>query len=489
MRMTVGILVSATVLIGFGVGWSAGCASSFDGNGLFGDAGSSGEGGSHGTGSSSCPACLSDSDCTGGDICAQFQGDIFCAPSCANGLACPVGRTCMSESAYNGSQVSVCVPDDDACGQAPTPGSDGGRTPPGCDSGSSTMCGTMVGPSMSATCHSCSSSSSSCQPNGCYGGWWCDTSTDHCESPPTSCASSPCTSPGEGNDSGSGPAPVTGTVTGSGGSLSALRFAVVGDTRPPDEDDTSGYPTSIIQKIFQDIQAASPAIPFSVATGDYQYANPSGSQSSPQLSLYMAARATYTGVAFPGMGNHECTGYTTSNCGSGNSDGETANYENFLSMMLAPIGQSKPYYSININSTTGAWTSKFVFIAANAWDSAQSSWLASTLAVATTYTFVIRHEASEANTAPGVSPSDSIISRYPLTLEINGHTHTYEWSGTNKVIVGNGGAPITGGVDYGYAVIQQQTNGNITIDMIDYESGAADSSFHRELTPTGAEAS
>ena len=69
---------------------------------------------------------------------------------------------------------------------------------------------------------------------------------------------------------------------------------------------------------------------------------------------------------------------------------------------LSPIGQTSPYYSININSTSGAWTSKFVFIAGNAWDSAQSSWLSTTLAVKTTYTFVIRHEATEANTAPGV---------------------------------------------------------------------------------------
>jgi hypothetical protein len=188
------------------------------------------------------------------------------------------------------------------------------------------------------------------------------------------------------------------------------------------------------------------------------------------------------------MGNHECTGATASNCGPGSADGETPNYDNFLSTMLSPIGKTLPYYSVNINSSTGAWTSKFVFIAGNAWDSAQSSWLSGVLAVSTTYTFVIRHEATEADTAPGVTPSDSIISSYPLTLEINGHTHTYEWSDTNKVIVGNGGAPLTGSGDYGYALIQQQTNGDITIDMIDYESGTADSSFHRELTPTGAEA-
>ena len=100
------------------------------------------------------------------------------------------------------------------------------------------------------------------------------------------------------------------------------------------------------------------------------------------------------------MGNHECTGYTDSNCGSGNSDGVTNNYTAFLSQMLGPIGQTSPYYAINVNATDGSWTAKFVFIAANAWDSTQSSWLTTTMAKTTTYTFVIRHEAAEANTAP-----------------------------------------------------------------------------------------
>jgi hypothetical protein len=269
--------------------------------------------------------------------------------------------------------------------------------------------------------------------------------------------------------------------------MDSLYFGIVGDTRPANEDDTAGYPTSIIQKIFQDLNSASPAIPFIVSTGDYQFASTTGTQSTPQLTLYMAARAMYSGVTFPAMGNHECTGATASNCGSGSTDGLTPNYNNFLSMMLAPISKTQPYYSVNINSTSGAWTAKFVFVAANAWDSTQSSWLSSTLAVSTTYTFVIRHESTSADTAPGVSPSDSIISSYPTTLVIVGHTHTYEWESTNQVIIGNGGAPLTGSGDYGYGLVAQQSNGDITVDMVDYESGTMDSSFHRELTAAGAE--
>ena len=221
-----------------------------------------------------------------------------------------------------------------------------------------------------------------------------------------------------------------------------------------------------------------------VSTGDYQFASTTGTQSAPQLDLYLAARARYPGVQFPAMGNHECTGYTTSNCGSGNSDGITPNYTNFLSMLLGPINQTTPYYVIKVNAADSSWTSKFVFVAANAWDSTQQSWLQTTLAEATTYTFVMRHEANEASTAPGTTPSESIITQYPLTLEICGHTHTYSHSG-NRIVMGNGGAPLTGSGDYGYGVVAQRSDGAIVVDEYDYQTNQPDSSFHFVVTPSG----
>jgi hypothetical protein len=278
---------------------------------------------------------------------------------------------------------------------------------------------------------------------------------------------------------------VTGTVGGSGGTVSRLYFTAVGDTRPANEDDTSSYPTAIIDQIYSDIAALNPQPLFSVSTGDYQFANPSGTQSSPQLSLYVAARAKFPGVFFPAMGNHECTGATASNCGTGNTDGVTTNYTNFLNMLLAPIKQTSPYYSIDINASDGSWTSKFVFIAANAWDSGQSSWLSGVMAKATTYTFVIRHESTGTSGPPGVSPSDTIINGYPYTLLIVGHTHTYEHPSTKEVLFGNGGAPLTGSNDYGYGLFSQRSDGAIVVDAIDYQSGAADASFHFVVTPSG----
>jgi hypothetical protein len=274
-----------------------------------------------------------------------------------------------------------------------------------------------------------------------------------------------------------------------GGSVSSLLFAVVGDTRPANVDDTSGYPTAVATKIFQDVQAMNPKPLFGVSTGDYMYVNPGSGNAAPQIDLYLQARGGFTNVMFPAMGNHECTGYTDSNCGSGNSDGVTENYTAFMTQMLQPLAQTNPYYSININSSSGAWTAKFVFIAANAWTSAQSSWLSSTLAQTTTYTFIMRHEAASANTAPGVTPSETIMAKYPYTLAIVGHTHDYEKSGAKEVIFGNGGAPLTTSSDnYGFGLVTQRSDGTIQVDAYDYQTVKADSSFSFALKPDGTAA-
>ncbi len=53
------------------------------------------------------------------------------------------------------------------------------------DSGVGLTCGTMVAPTVVAGCHSCTNQT--CQTNGCYGGYWCDTATVKCHAPPTTC--------------------------------------------------------------------------------------------------------------------------------------------------------------------------------------------------------------------------------------------------------------------------------------------------------------
>jgi hypothetical protein len=312
----------------------------------------------------------------------------------------------------------------------------------------------------------------------------------------TTSSSSTTGTSGASSAASSGSGGPSGPVGPTGGTVSSLSFAIVGDTRPPNEDDPSGYPTAVIQKIWQDVEAASPRPEFALTTGDYMFASPShtpGTQAT-QMGYYMTARNAFSNVVFPVMGNHECDGATADNCYacgsacnsvSGSCIGnvcQTPNYQVFAKNLLAPISQTNPYYVININGTNNAWTSKFVIVACNAWSTTQASWLASTLSTATTYTFIVRHEGTDATTAPclsgtGSNNADTIISQHPYTLLIAGHTHTYAYYSSEKqVIVGNGGAPLSGSVNYGY-VLARQSGTSITFTNYDYSTNAAASSF------------
>jgi hypothetical protein len=281
---------------------------------------------------------------------------------------------------------------------------------------------------------------------------------------------------------------VTSSIGPNGGTTSRLLFAVVGDTRPATIDDTSAYPTATIDGIYGAIQAESPAPPFTVSTGDYMFATANGAESGPQLDLYMAARSRYSGAWFPTMGNHECTGMTASNCGTGNKDGVTNNYTTFLTKALGPIQKTAPYYAIHVDATDGTWTSKLVFVAGNAWSQAQATWLQGVLAQPTTYTFIVRHEPAAASTAPGVKPSEQLMAQYPYTLAITGHTHTYAHPTPKEIIVGNGGAPLSGGATYGFAMLSQRPDGAIEVDMIDASTRQADTGFRFAVKADGSPA-
>ena len=232
-----------------------------------------------------------------------------------------------------------------------------------------------------------------------------------------------------GGGAGGGSAGGSGTVGVNGGTESQLFFAVVGDTRPVNTDDTSNYPASpplpacttstvgaenattaycgVITKIYQDIQALSPSPPFVISTGDYQYVNPGAGDSMTQLGYYKTARDNYSGVLWPAMGNHECDGYTSSECapngspscpsGDSCSGSTTENFLSYQSTLLTPIGETLPYYTRVITATDNGWKATFIFTAPNYWNSTQASWLTQQLAAAGThsssnYVFVIHHE-------------------------------------------------------------------------------------------------
>ena len=414
-------------------------------------------------GPDTCTLCVTDMDCANGGLCSQLVNDSYCALPCGTNGECPDNTACVQATTAAGDQASVCAPTMGDC----APIAVDGAAPDG-------ACGTQVPPATVAGCKSCTGTK--CQPNGCFGGWWCDTLTLMCHPQPMNCGGVPF----------DGGPPPTGTVGPNGGTLSRLFFGVVGDTRPPTIDDTNGYPTAVITKIYEGVQTS--GAPFAVSTGDYIFAYNQSGQSQAQFSLYVSARSKFSGVLFPALGNHECTGAVASNCGQGNPDGTPRNYTDYINALLSPIQKSEPYYSIEIDHPQKNWTSKFVFIAANAWSNAQATWLDGALAQPTTYTFVVRHEPSGATTAPGVSPSEQIMTKHPYTLAIVGHTHTYYRGSNREVVIGNGGAPLSGGKDYGYAIMNQRTDGAIQVDMIHYSSGLADPQFRFAVKADGSAA-
>ncbi len=264
----------------------------------------------------------------------------------------------------------------------------------------------------------------------------------------------------------------TDPIGNNGGAVDHLYFAVVGDSRPANIDDTPNYPTAVIEQIYRDVQALSPRPQFAVATGDYVYSNTTANTAQPQASLYMQARGAWTGTFFPVMGNHECDGFTADNC----TVNQTQNNQAFMQTILVGSGRTLPYYSIPIHATDNSWTAKLLFVACNAWDQTQESWLTTQLETSTTYTILIRHEPAEANTAPCVTPVETIMASHPYDLSLVGHTHEFSGrSSSREVVIGNGGAPLSRGT-YGYATVERVSNG-WAIANYDYSTGLAVNSF------------
>jgi hypothetical protein len=301
-----------------------------------------------------------------------------------------------------------------------------------------------------------------------------------------------CTSPnhttvggGTGKDGGS-----TGTSPGtiSGGTTGLLKFAVFGDCRPANLppssnlNDVSGYPLTIVSTIFTMAQAG--GAQFMIGTGDYMYASADTSVTS-QIGVFNQARDAFKGPFYLGMGNHECTGATASNCP--NYD-ETPNVKAYMAML--PKGITTPYYRLDFDTPKG--TAKFLFVAANGWSTTQETWLQDQLADATTYTFVIRHEPTtpgskhDSSTAPGANPSETLLSSAAYTLELLGHSHEYQREDTKHVISGNAGAPVDNGSNYGFLMIEQQSDGTILATEYDESTGMAIDTW--KLNPDGTAA-
>jgi hypothetical protein len=229
---------------------------------------------------------------------------------------------------------------------------------------------------------------------------------------------------------------------------------------------------AVISKIYDDLQVHSPPPHFVLVTGDYQFAN-TATAADAQLKAYATAMAAFdAGPVFAAMGHTECDGATEDSC----PDGGTPEFDAYWNELVAPLGKTAPYYSFHVDAVDGTWTSKFVLLACNAWDSTQKAWAISELAEPTTYTFVVRHEPADATTSPCYTDTQTLLAPYPQAVLLEGHTHTYQHLG-QEVVVGNAGSPLSGTVDYGYLTVEQQADGGLVVTAYDYSTQAVVDQF------------
>src|SRR5260221_10014157 len=91
--------------------------------------------------------------------------------------------------------------------------------------------------------------------------------------------------------------PKGGNVGPGGGAVDRLYFAVHGDTRPMNCNDTAGYPTMIIQNIYKREAAAN--VEFAVDVGDHMFVcSGTLAQAQAQMKLYTAAAALLPKTTF-----------------------------------------------------------------------------------------------------------------------------------------------------------------------------------------------
>lgn len=448
------------------------------------------------TGPVTCLECLTSDECGANASCAQYAGSDFCGAHCTSAADCDKGELCVASVADDGSEVHVCAPANGTCGDqgcgacadgtvcdvlsgaCNTPDDDGGTE---VDPGDGGACASYDAPDVASCCTACDPGDPDCQANGCYAGWSCGRDACLCHTLPSACADAGTPDAGSFDaglpDAGHVDAGVTHPtgVGNDGGYVGHLFFAVMGDTRPPVTNDNAGYPTATITKIYDDIQAMNPRPQFVVATGDYMFAKPGSTNGETQLKKYIAARNHFSGPVFGAMGNHECTGPSTSNCATN----ITNNMQAYLDHLITPLGRTKPYYAIHVDNTHEKWTAKFLIVACNAWSPAQKTWLQNQLEKPTTYTFVARHE-PRGTDAPCGADMDALLANHPYTMLLVGHVHTYSHSG-KQLVEGLGGAPVTGSGVHGYATIEQLPNG--TFRVTQYSAATGQPVSHYTLTP------
>ena len=386
---------------------------------------------SSGDGGSCSPTCSG--KCGGSDGCGGV-----CATTCTGGTSClpPVYTVC-----------ATCVPS--CTGKCGGPDGCGGTCALTCSNGDGCL------PAAYTTCGSCTPScTGKCGgPDGC--GSTCA---------PTCASGQACSAPDYTQCTNTGP------VGPHGGTVDLLHFGITGDTRPPNSGPMTAsnpYPTMVMNSIVDQMNVH--AVQFGLDLGDHMYSSsrtnlPLATQ---EMNLYLSSVSRLGKIWFMTQGNHECYGGA---CYAGSTNGDYVAFMN----ALAPIS-STPYYTFDVTTSLGLAT--FVIIADMSYDSVEATWLEQTLANAdlkANYTIVVRHHPEGDSSVSTNQAEMQVVRQHKFSLFLSGHNHLYKHmtvDGGRDIILGTGGAPlIAGGAFYGYAIIDQQTSGQLVVTVYDINS-------------------
>jgi hypothetical protein len=291
---------------------------------------------------------------------------------------------------------------------------------------------------------------------------------------------------GGGPDAGNSDAglPGRGGVSLDGGTVDRLYFSLTGDSRPPICDlffvgKGYDYPTANVTKLAQQMEARQTQ--FSLDLGDHQFVCVGGlTEAQTQIAAYMSAISNYKAPFFMSMGNHECVfalGGTIDDCGANNPSDPA--FTAFMAA-LAPISP-KPYYFVDIHTSMGL--ARFVFVADDAWDSTESTWLSGVLTEADTlaqYTIVSHHH-PVSQTGGNYPAIWSMIKSHKYALHLTAHQHLYSHDTADdasgrSVIVGTGGS--SDETMLGYATVEQGVDGRLYFTMYDAATDSAMDSWN-----------
>jgi len=274
-----------------------------------------------------------------------------------------------------------------------------------------------------------------------------------------------------------GTLPVGGAVGPKGGTVDRLLFGFSGDTRPAQCG--GAYPTQVIDHIFDGMKAQN--VQFALDQGDHMFNCGSGSSAfsgaKQQMAAYVAAANRLGKTVFMTMGNHECSGSSSTLC-SAASYNSNANYTAFMDA-LAPIS-TKPYYRFDVTTKTGL--AVFIVVADDAWDTAQKTWLETQLTDADAhakYTFVSKHHPDGNTDHVEFQAIYDQVTRHKYTLFLTGHSHLFKRQSNDPraMVIGCGGAPLAGGTFWGYGTALQGSDDRIYVRIYDQSTGNTVDSF------------